>query len=463
MTVRPALTPADRARRRGRRLRVALAMAAAIAVFLALAAPLAGALIDDTFIHLQYARNFRDGHGLVFNPGEPVFGTTSPAWSMGLGVLGRAGVDLVLPPGWARSCSGCSRSAPSRSRCGASSARSWAARVRLRARPNSHGRSASLAFAADAWLVRWSATGMETACGVVPRRRRLRQLLRRAAVGEPRLAVRDLVVARRARASRGRAARRAAGGPHRPLSAPGRARLLRSAVVLALAALVQAPWLVYAFTFYGTLVPQTLAAKTAGGVGPAVFAASLGRQAQEILATRAVECVAFAALLPPLAAALWRRRAEHFLPLAWLVVLPLPTPCAACTRSRATCCRSRRCCCSTAGARSPRWSPPSAGRRRARSAVLVVASVLGLSLNGFLWARFVVPQARTFSGDARAVLGGYGAWARAHTPPGTLVAIPDIGLFAWEAERPVLDLAGLVSPGIARLIQRYGNSEEGTW
>ena len=366
MTVRAALTPADRVRRRGRRLRVALAMAAAIAVFLALSAPLAGALIDDTFIHLQYARNFRDGHGLVFNVGEPVFGTTSPAWSMGLGLLGRAGVDLVLAARLGSLLFGIL----------ALAAFALALRRFLATVVEPHGFAAGrtelawalgvLAFATDAWLVRWSSTGMETSCGVFlvaagfasyfgvrPWGNRAWPCAiwwSLAALVRPEAALLIVLLVARIALS----------------SAPWRARLLRSVVVLVLAALVQAPWLAYAFTLYGTLVPQTLAAKTAGGVGPAVFAASLGRQAQEILATRAVECVAFAALLPPLAAALWRRRAEHFLPLAWLVLLPLRTPCAACTRSRATCCRSRRWCCSTAGARSPRWSPPSAGRRRAR-------------------------------------------------------------------------------------------------
>ena len=145
----------------------------------------------------------------------------------------------------------------------------------------------------------------------------------------------------------------------------------------------------YAFTLYGTLVPQTLAAKTAGGVGPAVFAASLGRQAQEILATRAVECVAFAALLPPLAAALWRRRAEHFLPLAWLVLLPLAYavrgvhPISRYLLPLAPVVLFHGWGALTALVAAERRAPARA------AAVLIVASVLGLSLNGFLWARFM--------------------------------------------------------------------------
>ncbi len=36
--------------------------------------------LDDTYIHLQFARNLTAGEGLSFNPGEQVPGTTSPLW-----------------------------------------------------------------------------------------------------------------------------------------------------------------------------------------------------------------------------------------------------------------------------------------------------------------------------------------------------------------------------------------------
>lgn len=36
--------------------------------------------LDDTYIHLQFAKNLAAGEGLSFNPGEQVPGTTSPLW-----------------------------------------------------------------------------------------------------------------------------------------------------------------------------------------------------------------------------------------------------------------------------------------------------------------------------------------------------------------------------------------------
>lgn len=50
---------------------------------------------DDTFIFLRYAQNFGDGRGLVFNPGERVYGNTSVLWSLALGAAAWAGLPLL--------------------------------------------------------------------------------------------------------------------------------------------------------------------------------------------------------------------------------------------------------------------------------------------------------------------------------------------------------------------------------
>lgn len=41
--------------------------------------------IDDAYITFRYARNFAEGLGLVYNPGEWVLGTTAPLWALLLG------------------------------------------------------------------------------------------------------------------------------------------------------------------------------------------------------------------------------------------------------------------------------------------------------------------------------------------------------------------------------------------
>jgi hypothetical protein len=76
--MRPLLRP-DAA---GVVLLVALAGLAA-----ALATGFLGYSYDDAFITYRYARNWAEGAGLVFNPGERVLGTTAPGYALLLGVL----------------------------------------------------------------------------------------------------------------------------------------------------------------------------------------------------------------------------------------------------------------------------------------------------------------------------------------------------------------------------------------
>src|SRR5947207_2165113 len=59
----------------------------------ALAWPLRDYVTDDTFIHLQYARHVAHGEGFVFNPGERVYGSTSPLWVLLLAGGMRLGFD----------------------------------------------------------------------------------------------------------------------------------------------------------------------------------------------------------------------------------------------------------------------------------------------------------------------------------------------------------------------------------
>jgi hypothetical protein len=55
-------------------------------------------LYDDAFITYRYARNFAEGHGLVFNAGapwEPVLGTTTPLYGVLMGACAWLGLDLT--------------------------------------------------------------------------------------------------------------------------------------------------------------------------------------------------------------------------------------------------------------------------------------------------------------------------------------------------------------------------------
>jgi hypothetical protein len=81
---------------RGRALALvapAAALALAIGLFLLRTWQLAGTVglaafpLDDSWIHLQFARNLAEGHGFSYNPGVPVSGSTAPLWTLALGGL----------------------------------------------------------------------------------------------------------------------------------------------------------------------------------------------------------------------------------------------------------------------------------------------------------------------------------------------------------------------------------------
>ena len=67
---------------------------AALLVFGLIAVSLAMPAEEDAFIYYRYAWNWANGHGLVFNTGDPVEGFSGPVWMMVLALLARAGLDL---------------------------------------------------------------------------------------------------------------------------------------------------------------------------------------------------------------------------------------------------------------------------------------------------------------------------------------------------------------------------------
>jgi hypothetical protein len=84
---------------------VALSLAAALAVYwiaeghIAGAASLSSFPLDDSWIHLHFARNLAEGAGFAYNPGVPVSGSTAPLWTLLLaGAFSLAGIA----PAWAK-------------------------------------------------------------------------------------------------------------------------------------------------------------------------------------------------------------------------------------------------------------------------------------------------------------------------------------------------------------------------
>lgn len=105
---------------RGRALPLGATIAAlgiGVVVFLWRTRQIAGSIgvgafpLDDSWIHMQFARNLAEGRGFAFNPGVPVSGSTAPLWTLLLGgtftvlgthpVLAKAlGLALTLGTAW---------------------------------------------------------------------------------------------------------------------------------------------------------------------------------------------------------------------------------------------------------------------------------------------------------------------------------------------------------------------------
>src|SRR5262249_5360319 len=54
------------------------------------------AIAEDFLITLRYAENLAQGRGFVYNPGEPVLGTTTPLYTPGLARAARLHFDAAL-------------------------------------------------------------------------------------------------------------------------------------------------------------------------------------------------------------------------------------------------------------------------------------------------------------------------------------------------------------------------------
>src|SRR5262245_41516839 len=281
-------------------------LALAAILYLILCWQVRGFIADDTFIHLTYAKHVRDGQGLVFNVGERVYGTTSPLWSLMLGFLGKTGVDLLL----------LARALSLLFGVATIPVGAWALHRLLSVWREREGLSpttvrgawflGTLALAVDVWLLRWSASGMESSLGVFlvalgfaidwrsdPPGRGNGAGVWWALAGliRPEAFMLVLLLALR--------------GALLPGSLATRARRAVGATLPSM--LLGLGWCAYAFRLYGTIVPSTFASKAAEHWAPLH---NLATQAEELVADRGVELLALVAWLPTLARRLEREWAE---------------------------------------------------------------------------------------------------------------------------------------------------------
>ncbi len=455
------------------------------AAVLLLAAPFIPYLTDDTFIYLQFARNLAAGHGFSFNPGEPTYGFTSPLWTILLAAAARCGSD-PLAAAKVLGAVFLAASVP---------AFAFASRQII---PSRRGRLAALAaWTANAWMIRWSLSGMETAMAV------FLVLIAIAAWMDHR--VRDRLpflpgaLIGLAALTRPECLGLAALAALDVLLHSGRRRVQAMTALAAGFGAITVPWALHAHAQFGAILPNTVYAK--GGswsLGIADLHWATGRVAAIIAATSLIEIsiilagsmMAIRALSIPKIRDWLRIR---FLPAAWTLSLPalyalrgesalvsrylIPAICwivifgFAAVDARALpewyrilrdrpADTKRR----TTGGRSggaSGISTISTGHATAHSAlssgsgdhypstILVwVLAALIVSQNAFMLYGVNYPSAMQITRGLRGPLMEVAWWIRDNTPTDATIGLLDIGVTGYYSDRRVIDLHGHLDRGM---------------
>ncbi len=288
-----------------------IALAIALLLAMGLMWPVRGYLTDDTFIHLQFAKNLAAGRGFVFNPGEHVYGSTSPLWVAMLADAMMLRVDGIV----AAHVFGMVSTLVS--------VVLFLHLMRHSLRIAELRALATITWASHAWMIRWSLSGMETPLAVA-------------------LVLAGFVAFTDGQSWGSRPVRTGAFWALAALTRPEAVFLLllwgvflvidtdsREGVRRLIAGvlppfLIYGGWLGFSRVYFGTFWPNTLAAKTAASGLPALLE-SFRRQVGIVGATDAVLAGALVAALFFGGARLWPKhlRAQRLLPWVWVGAMPL--------------------------------------------------------------------------------------------------------------------------------------------
>lgn len=393
-----------------------------------------GLPLDDSWIHLHFARNLAEGAGFSFNPGVPVAGSTAPLWTLLLaGAVRLGGPRLLVVKLLGVACT---------------LAAALVTR-RLALALGTERAPARMAGVALLWAgpVAWGAlSGMEVALAAL------------------------LVAAALLAHARERTWWTAVLAALAVLARPESALLLplllvarpvtrgRLAVFVGVAVVVLTPAVWLSLRTSGTLVPATAAAKIEGGLlgwlggtHEPLRRALLGRPWQFLREwvewLWLVNWLLPVLLLPALVVTWWRGGRAWIWPAAALVVQPLAMALLAPYRGP--------------GFQEGRYSihllPLALALlwgMAARRGALLRAVYLAVAL----W--LLVPASGRYAWGVQninAMQVELGHWLAVHTPPTARLAVNDIGAIAFVSRRPVIDLMGLVTPDI-RSYRRQGEA-----
>ncbi|HYB44466.1 MAG TPA: hypothetical protein VEL75_22005 [Candidatus Methylomirabilis sp.] len=389
--------------------------------------------LDDSWIHMHFARNLAEGHGFSYNPGVPVAGSTAPLWTLMLAAIFAMLGQHVF---WAKVAGITAQLATAllaRRLAWAWTGNRWLALL------------AGLLTATAGPLVWGALSGMEVAlaallatgalvCHAAGRDTAAALLLGLATLSRPESLLLAVLVW--------------LAGPMTPR---------RTGIFAGLIALCVGPWILFNWATAGTPLPATAAAKIEGGLIGFLFGSR--EPVMKALVERpwqfAVEWVRWLwsvnGLFPPLLLVGWwalgrRRGRSAALPAAALVLQPMAMALLAPYRGP--------------GFQEGRYSihllPLAIAVAVSGLTVFARLPRLRAALVLLLAAGAVVaagPAADRYGWGVQnidAMQVRLGRWVAANTPPDARLALNDVGAIAYFSRREVVDMIGLVTPAIIR-------------
>ncbi len=401
-----------------------------VALFLCLVALHFAYTPDDAYIYFQYAKKIAQGKGFSFNDGTPSYGTTGPLWA--LFVAG--GVKLGFTP-----------YAVAKSSDFMFAFLSIAAMQLLASeilRSKTHAFLATALFSLDAWLIRWSSSGMETSFAVLLSIVAVWLILRNYWIISA-IAFGCLTLTR------------PEGGILFVImylrflfETSGRRRSIvdRLVPLLCYGAIVLC-WLTFSYFHFGKIIPNTYYGKSSGLPSVSEIFPSISTIVKLLAATQSLLIVACVTSF-----FFDERRSgwegKHFLWI-WIVILPmfyllngvevvsrylliiLPFLIIGGVNGFQILCRLLR---------------PSSKKVFLFASVIIIVT---LAQNQFLYWWVMKPHLDSFVLGTNNCLKPMGRWLRDNTEGNAVVFVPDVGVIGYYSDRIICDI-GLVTPEVAK-------------
>ena len=389
---------------------------------------------DDTYIYLQYAKNIANGDGFSFNTGMPSLGVPSPLWTF----LISAGSFLRLDPYIVAKTFDlvfASLSIIQVFILGFVILRNKVFAV-----------IAAILFSFDAWFLRWSGTGMETSLAIL-----LTILVISYAYRNEYLvaafvcAVLTLV---------------------RPegillflvvqadnfLNSTDSKPVVRSFIAsVGIYVGVLTPWLIFSYFHFGTVIPNTLAAKTGSGFSlPGVWETLLD-SLQVVAATQLIpSLLLIVGVVEAWRSKQWAARRVELFPLVWIAALfggyalenvqvvsryLLPTIPLVIIYGMW-------------GLKQivESWGLPIHGGFQ----VAVFIALLTVFQSQVVYQKQMVPHMKNFTAGMNSCLKPIAYWLRSNAGPDATVLTSDAGMLGYVSDKNFYDAAGLITPNLKR-------------